>query len=150
MTPATERDDPLRMIFDRPPLLGIEGEVYERIYTLAEAVRHKNVDHVMAHYAPDVLVFDLKPPLEVRGIAAYRKSFEKWFASMSGRIAYEMSDVHVSADDTHAFSHCLGHVTGARVGGGRSDYWIRVTSAWRKVGGEWLVAHEHISMPTMM
>jgi ketosteroid isomerase-like protein len=147
MTLATERGASTRTPYDRPALLGVEGELYERIYNLAEAIRHKKIEDVMAHYAPDVLVFDLKPPLEVRGVAAYRKKFEKWFASMSGRIAYEMSNVHVSADDTHAFSYCLIHVTGARTGGGRADYWVRVTSAWRKVRGEWVVAHEHISMP---
>ena len=150
MTPATERGESARAFPDRPALFGFEDEVYERINSLAEAIRFKNIDQVMSHYAPDVLVFALQPPLEVRGVTAYRKNFEKWFATMSGRIAYEMSDVHVSADDTHAVCHCLSHVTGARAGGGRSDYWVRVTSAWRKVHGEWVVAHEHISMPTMM
>ena len=104
----------------------------------------------MAHYAPDAIVFDFMPPLDVHGIAAYRKNFERWFASMSGRIIYQMMDLHISADDSHAFCHCLSHVTGARTGGGRADYWVRVSSAWRKVNGEWLVAHEHISMPTVM
>ena len=131
-------------------LLGSEDEVLERIDSLVEAIRHKNIDRVVGHYAPDVVVFDLQPPFEVRGVAAYRRSFEKWFASMSGRIAYEMSDVHVSADDTHAFCRCISHVTGARTGGGRADYWLRVTSTWQKLHGEWRVTHEHISMPTMM
>jgi ketosteroid isomerase-like protein len=135
---------------DSRALSSTEDEVLERIETLVEAIRHKNVDNVMAHYAPDVVVFDLQPPLEVRGVAAYRKNFEKWFASMSGRIAYEMSDVHLSADDTVASCHCISHVTGARSGGGRADYWVRVTSTWRRVHGEWRVTQEHISMPTLM
>jgi len=137
-------------LYGRPALLGVEGEVYARVYSLAEAIRDKSVSRVMEHYSPDVLVFDLQPPLEVRGATAYRKKFDRWFGSMSGRIAYEISNVHVSADDTNAFSHYLSHVTGARAGGGRVDYWVRVTSAWRKVHGEWVVAHEHISLPAMM
>lgn len=150
MTPATERDDSARTFYDRPALFGNEDEVYERINSLAEAIRYKNVDQLMTHYASDVLAFDVQPPLELRGAAAYRKNFEKWFASMSGRITYELSDVHVSAGENYAYCHCLSHVTGARAGGGRADYWVRVTTAWRKVHGEWVVAHEHISMPTMM
>jgi ketosteroid isomerase-like protein len=27
---------------------------------------------------------------------------------------------------------------------------VRVSSGWRKLHGEWLVSHEHISMPTML
>ena len=150
MTPTTERSASTPARYEGQALLENEGEIFERIESLAEAIRYKNVDHVMSHYAPDVLAFDVQPPLEVRGVAAYRKNFEKWFASMAGRIAFEMSGVHISADDNHAYSHCLSHVTGARTGGGRADYWVRITSAWRKMHGEWVVAHEHISMPTML
>ena len=135
---------------DQPSLEDSEVEVHRRIGTLCEAIRHKNIDQVMAHYAPDVIVFDLLPPLDAHGATSYRKNFERWFESMAGRISYEMTDLHISASDTHAFCHCLSHVTGARAGGGRADYWVRVTSGWRKMHGEWLVTHEHVSMPTMM
>ncbi len=151
MTPITERNEPRGIRSDGQPMQGPDNEldIHQRIETLAEGIRNKNLDQVMAHYAPEVVAFDLMPPLEVRGIAAYRKNFEKWFASMAGRISYEMMDLHIATDDTHAFVHCLSHVTGGRAGGGRADYWVRVSSGWRKVHGEWLVAHEHISMPTM-
>jgi|SRR5262245_3871616 len=150
MTPRTERSELSQTLTELTTLRENETEIQQRVETLAEAIRNKSLDQVMSHYAPDVIVFDLMPPLDVRGITAYRRNFERWFASMSGRISYEMMDVHISADDSHGFAHCLSHVTGARAGGGRADYWVRVTSGWRKVHGQWLVAHEHISMPTMM
>jgi len=150
MNPSSERGEVPRARTDGLPLEGNVGEIEARIETLAQAIRNKNVDQVMSHYAPDVVTYDLLPPLDVRGVAAYRKNFEKWFASMSGRINYEMMDVHIAADDGHAYCHCLSHITGARTGGGRADYWVRVTSGWRRMNGEWVIAHEHISMPTMM
>jgi len=149
MTPTTATEQ-ARARSDRAALHEDELDIHLRIDTLVEAIRNKNLDQLMSHYAADVVVYDVKPPLDMRGIAAYRKSFEKWFASMAGRINYEMLDLHVSANDTHAFCHCLSHVTGARTGGGRSDYWVRVTSGWRKEDGEWRVTHEHVSMPTLM
>ncbi len=145
-----ELGESTRTPFDGQPLLGNEDEIHLRIDTLVEAIRNKNLDHVMAHYAPDVAAFDMLPPVDLRGTAAYRKNFEKWFASMSGRISYETTDLHIAASDDIAFSHCLSHVTGPRAGGGRSDYWVRVTSGWRKVHGEWRVTHEHISIPSTM
>jgi ketosteroid isomerase-like protein len=148
--PATERNELTRTLTELTTLHENELEIHARIETLAEAIRNKNLDQVMSHYAPDVVVFDLMPPLDVHGVAAYRRNFERWFASMAGRINYEMLDLDISAGDTHAFCHCLSHVIGARAGGGRADYWVRVSSGWRKVHGQWLVAHEHISMPTMM
>ena len=150
MDASIERGDIPRARTDGLPLQGNVGEIEARIETLALAIRDKNIDQVMSHYAPDVVAYDLLPPLDVRGVAAYRKCFERWFASMSGRISYEMLDVHISADDGHAYCHCLSHVTGARSGGGRADYWVRITSGWRRMNGVWVIAHDHISMPTMM
>jgi len=152
MTPVAQRDESSRPRSDGDALQGHGNEVAirERIDTLAEAIRNKNADQVMAHYTSDVVAYDLQPPLEVRGVAAYRRNFEKWFASMAARISFDVSDVHISASDNEAFSHCLSHVTGPLADGGRADYWVRVTSGWRKLRGQWLVAHEHISMPTMM
>jgi len=127
-----------------------EAPIRERIETLAQAIRDKNVDALMTHYAPDVYVFDVLPPLEVDGTDAYRKNYERWFASMQGPIDYEMNDLHISMSESHAFCFCLGHVKGMRPGGEKVDYWVRVTSCLQKANGQWLVGHEHVSKPVMM
>jgi len=127
-----------------------EAPVRERIETLAQAIRDKNVDALMTHYAPDVYVFDVLPPLEVDGTDEYRKNYERWFASMQGPIDYEMNDLHISMSESHAFCFCLGHVKGMRPGGEKVDYWVRVTSCLQKANGQWLVGHEHVSKPVMM
>ena len=122
-------------------------EVREYLEDLARAIRNKNVDDVMSHYAPDVYVYDVMPPLSVRGADEYRKNFERWFGSMQGPIDYQVSDLHISMSEHHAFCFCLGHVQGTRAGGEKVDYWVRVTSCLQKANGEWLVGHEHVSMP---
>ena len=80
-----------------------EAPVRERIETLAQAIRDKNVDALMTHYAPDVYVFDVLPPLEVDGTDAYRKNYERWFASMQGPIDYEMNDLLISMSESHSY-----------------------------------------------
>jgi ketosteroid isomerase-like protein len=40
------------------------------------ALRSKDVDRLMSHYATDVVVFDLAPPLQYRD---YRENWEAWF-----------------------------------------------------------------------
>jgi ketosteroid isomerase-like protein len=150
MAQATSQGESARIQSGRPALPDNDLELHQRIDSLAEAIRNKNLDQLMAHYAPDVVAYDVLSPLEVLGNEAYRKNIEKWFASMAGRISYDMMELHVSASDTHAYCYFLSHVTGARTGGGRADYWVRVSSDWRKVDGEWVVAHEHVSVPTLM
>ena len=121
--------------------------LHERLATLSQAIRDKDVDALMTHYAPDVVAYDVMPPLNVQGAADYRKNFEKWFASMLGPIDYEMNDVRVSHSESHAFCHCVSHIRGTKTNGEKNDYWVRVTTCFQKANGQWLVGHEHVSMP---
>ena len=124
-----------------------DDPIRERVATLAQAIREKDIDALMAHYAPDVVVYDVTPPMDVESAADYRKNFERWFGSMLGPIDYEMKDLRVSMSDSHAFCHGLTHVKGMRKNGDKADYWVRVTTCFQKANGQWLVGHEHVSMP---
>jgi uncharacterized protein (TIGR02246 family) len=125
-------------------------DIRERIDTLAQAIRTKDIDALMTHYAPDVVVFDIRPPARIRGVDAYRKNFEAWFASVKGRIDYEVHDLSIAKNGEVAFCCCLSHVRSVPTTGEKLDYRVRVTSCLQKMGGQWLVAHEHISMPIDM
>jgi ketosteroid isomerase-like protein len=121
-----------------------------RIDELAQAIREKNVDHLMSFYAPDVTVFDVRPPLNVRGADAYRNNFEQWFASFEGPLGFELANLRIVPGEVTAFCHYLSLVSGARPGGRTSGYWVRGTTCFERRDNEWLVTHEHISMPARM
>ncbi len=123
-----------------------DAQIRERIDEWLEALRAKDLNALMAHYAPDIIVFDLMP-LQTRGIDAYKKNFEAWFASVQGPIDYEIPDRRLSISGDVAFCHYVGHVRYTRTTGERTDYWVRVTMGLRKTSGQWLVTHEHVSLP---
>ena len=125
-----------------------QTDIRRHLDAVAQAIRAKDVDAVMAHYAADAVAFDVMPPLQVPGAGAYRKNFVAWFSSIEGPIDYEMRDMHIAAGNDVAFCHYLGHVRGTRSNGRRADYWVRVSSGLRKVNGAWLITHEHVSMPS--
>ena len=41
----------------------------------------------------------------------------------------------------------LIHSTGTLATGNEVDYWVRTTNAFRRVDGNWLITHEHVSLP---
>jgi ketosteroid isomerase-like protein len=125
-----------------------EAIVRRRVDEIAEAIRAKDVDRLMLLYASDVMVFDVRPPLATRGAGAYRQNFERWFASFQGPLGFELHDLRIVAGEGAAFCHYLALVMGARAGGRTSGYWVRGTSCFERRDGEWLVTHEHISMPS--
>jgi ketosteroid isomerase-like protein len=124
-----------------------EAALRQRIDGMAQAIREKKLDTLMAHYAPDVVVYDVFPPLETRGAAAYRKNFERWFSAVQGPIDYRMQDLHITQGAGHAVSRFVGHIRALTNGGEPMEYSVRVTTVLENKSGDWLVTHEHISMP---
>jgi ketosteroid isomerase-like protein len=130
------------------------AQIRERLETLARALRDKDVDALMAHYSPDVEVFDLPMALHCRGADAYRRNFESWFAMVDGPIGYELHELRIATGGEVAFCHHLARVKTTRKHTGKTgywaDYWVRVSAGWRKLNGRWMVTHEHISVPVDM
>jgi ketosteroid isomerase-like protein len=129
--------------------VGDEAQVRERIESWAKALRAKDVDGVMSHYTPDILTFDLAPPLQHSG-QAYRQGFEEWFRTFRGLIGIEIRDLSITVGDDVAFSHSLNRISGARTSGENTDVWVRATVCFTKTNGTWLAAHEHVSVPFYM
>lgn len=127
-----------------------EAQIRERLSAWTRALRAKDLDALMALYAPDVLTFDLMPPHQVPDAAHYRKNFERWFAAMPGPIDYEFHDLRIAQGDSVAFCHSLSRVKATRAHGEKADYWVRVTVGFQKRNGEWLMVHDHVSMPIDM
>lgn len=128
----------------------IQQILRRRLDDIAHAIRHRNVDLLMTYYASDVDVFDVRPPLSVHGEAGYRENFEKWLGSFEGPLGFELHGVRIVPGEGAAFSHYLALVTGPRPQGRTSGYWVRGTTCFERRDGEWLVSHEHISMPATM
>jgi ketosteroid isomerase-like protein len=49
--------------------------------------------------------------------------------------------------DDVAFAHSLNRISGTLKDGSRSDFWLRSTTCFRKIDGNWLIAHDHVSVP---
>jgi ketosteroid isomerase-like protein len=125
----------------------LHAALRQRFDGMEQAIREKNLDALMAYYAPDVVVYDVFPPLETRGAAAYRKNFERWFSSVQGPIDYRMQDLHITQGGGLAVSRFVSHIKALTNAGQPMEYSVRVTTVLENKSGDWLVTHEHISMP---
>ena len=123
-----------------------ETRVRDCIDGVAQALRAKDVDALMAHYAADCVIFDLMP-LQTLGRDAYRRNFESWFGMVKGPIDFEIRDLRIDARDDIAFAHYTSRVRSTRTSGASTDYQVRVTAGLRKADDRWLLTHEHVSLP---
>jgi uncharacterized protein (TIGR02246 family) len=113
------------------------------------AFRAKDADAIMKVYAPGpmLVVFDVVPPRQYVGAAAYRKDWETFFDSFDGPINVELTDLDVAADRNLAYSHSIQHVAGTDKHGKKLDLTVRVTDVYKKAHGRWQIIHEHVSVP---
>jgi uncharacterized protein (TIGR02246 family) len=125
-----------------------EAQIHALIDDWARAIRAKDVDGVMSHYAADSVTFDLAPPLI--SAAANAKGLEAWFSTWRGPLGYEIRDLNIRAGDDAAFCHSLNRLSGTTTDGERAHVWFRQTLCFRKIGGEWRIAHQHESVPFYM
>jgi len=124
-----------------------EARIREHIEERVRAIRAKDVDALMAHHAPDVLMFDALDPLQYVGADAVRERSEEWFSWYREPIGYEVRDLSVTAGDEAAFCHYLYRVSGTMTNGREVDMWVRSTVCFGKADGRWMVTHEHTSVP---
>jgi uncharacterized protein (TIGR02246 family) len=124
-----------------------DGQIRGLMDDWARALRAKDINRLMADYAPDVLAFDLINPLQYLGSDALRKRVDEWFSSFQGPINFETRDLNITANSDVAFSHCLNRFSGTKIDGGKIDMWIRATVCFRKIDGKWMVTHQHSSVP---
>jgi ketosteroid isomerase-like protein len=106
----------------------------------------------MAVYAAgDALTaYDIVPPLQYRGADAYRKDYADFFAQFSGPLHVEMRDQHLEVSGDLALAYGLERISGKMTNGQPVDTWLRYTSAFKRIGGQWRDIHDHISVPADM
>src|SRR5207249_445025 len=92
-------------------------------------------------------VFDLVPPRQHLGADAYRRAWESFFASFKGTPKIAITDLEITVDGNVGFSHSIQHVTGTNRHGHPVDRTVRVTDGYRKIGRDWFIVLEHVSVP---
>jgi uncharacterized protein (TIGR02246 family) len=115
----------------------------------AAAVRAKDVAAIMRVYSPEdgLIVFDVSPPREYDGMAAYRADWQGLMAGTAGPLGFQLSGLRVEASGDMAYSHSIQKLDWTDPAGAAHTFTVRVTDVYRKRGGAWRIVHEHVSVP---
>jgi ketosteroid isomerase-like protein len=124
-----------------------QSEVRALIDHQYEAIRTKDLERLMSLYSPDIIYFDVVPPLQFAGAAALRGRFSQWFDGFQGAIAMESRDLTILANGDIAVARWLSRSSGTLKNGQAVGAWVRATSCCQRTHHGWVIAHEHISLP---
>ena len=123
-----------------------EKTLQQLIADWSAAARRRDYDGVLAHHAPDILMFDVPPPFQSEGLEAYRKTWDLFFSSMADPPTFDFSDVRLTVGADLAFATAHGKCL-SREDGAVTELLFRLTMCFQKRSDEWFVVHEHHSLP---
>ena len=103
-----------------------EADIRQRIDRMVEALREMDLEGVMSLYAPDIVSFDIVPPLRHMGARAKERNWMDAFAMYQRPLGYEIRDLTLTLGDDVAFGHSLNRVSGTLKNGNRTDFWLSV------------------------
>lgn len=124
-----------------------EAAIRALVENWAKAVRSKNIDGILANHSTDVLMFDVPPPLQSKGIDAYKKTWDLFFSWSQDPVLFDFSEMNITAGSDVAFVTAVMRCAGREPNGERSYLEFRLTIGLRKIASQWIVTHEHHSIP---
>ena len=117
-----------------------EATIHALLEKWVVAVRAHDLEGVLEHRSRDIVMFDVPPPLQSKGIDAYRDTWTLYFGDEGSRL-FELRETRIVASGGVAWVHAVLRCTTSPHPAGR------LTMGLRKVDGRWRVEHEHHSFP---
>ena len=113
------------------------------------AVRRRDFGGILQNHSADIVMFDVPPPFQSRGLEAYKKTWDVFFSWSSDPIPFDITDMSITAGRDVAF--VVATMRCAEPGPNREQKSLdfRLTIGLRKINGRWIITHEHHSIPAV-
>jgi uncharacterized protein (TIGR02246 family) len=126
-----------------------EAAVRDVIEAWAAAVRRKDYEGILRNHSPDLVMFDVPPPFQSKGLEAYQASWDLFFSWSNDPIPFEVQEMNITAGADVAFVVATMRCAGPGADGKPTGLDFRLTVGLRKIDGQWTITHEHHSVPAV-
>jgi uncharacterized protein (TIGR02246 family) len=123
-----------------------EDELRALIARWSKAVRDEDLAAIRADHDPNMLMFDVPPPFQLRGLDGYMATWDGFFRCQAKPVQFDFHDIAVTAGADVAFATAIGTCRDLS-SGGPVNLEFRLTMGFRKIDGKWRIMHEHHSIP---
>jgi ketosteroid isomerase-like protein len=72
-----------------------EGQIRALIEAWADSVRRHDIPGILAHHDPDIVMFDVPPPLQSRGLDEYKKTWDLFFNYHKPSQAFDIEELAI-------------------------------------------------------
>jgi uncharacterized protein (TIGR02246 family) len=126
-----------------------EAAVRGVIESWTAAVRRRDIEEILKNHSPDIVMFDVPPPFQSRGIEAYRETWDTFYSWSSDPIPFDVTDMSITAGNDVAFVVATMRCAEPGIDNKPKGLDFRLTVGLRKIEGRWTITHEHHSVPAV-
>ncbi|MDO9269148.1 MAG: nuclear transport factor 2 family protein [Methylobacter sp.] len=110
------------------------------------AICTKNTDRIMSHYAPEAIIFDVKPLFQkIKNTNELRRAWDACLPCLPVSFGTEMRDLGIFVSGDLALAHWFWRFTGMEQDHPTIQTWIRSTVGYQRHQDRWQIVHEHCS-----
>ncbi|MEU4235101.1 SgcJ/EcaC family oxidoreductase [Nonomuraea sp. NPDC026600] len=119
--------------------------VHQRWY---DGTAAKDLDGMMAAIADDIVSYEHETPLQYVGVEAVRAVCASGLeAAGDAVVSLDVPDLKILVREDLAVAWGLNRVRVEAANGQGFDSWSRGTRVFERRGGEWMMVHQHLSVP---
>src|ERR1700744_2657865 len=84
-----------------------ENQIRALIEGWADAVRRHDLPGILAHHEHDIVMFDVPPPLQSRGMNEYQETWDLFFKYHKPAQAFDVEELAITAGEDVAFAAAI-------------------------------------------
>jgi len=126
-----------------------DAAIRDVVESWTAAVRRRDFEGILRNHSSDIVMFDVPPPLQSKGIEAYRKTWDLFFSWSSDPIPFDITEMNITAGKDVAFVVATMRCAEPGINGEHKALDFRLTIGLRKIDERWTIMHEHHSVPAV-
>ena len=130
---------------DTSDKVSAKNEIRDFIVRMSAYAKEKNVDGLMSLYHPDATSFEFASQPGLVHLSDIRHTCEQGYADVTGDFEYEFTPIQIEVGSDIAYFYGVEHIAGLSKGSGFEST-VRATYCLKRVGGQWLISHHHLSI----
>jgi uncharacterized protein (TIGR02246 family) len=128
---------------------GDEAAVRAVVEAWLAAIRRRDMEQILQSHASDIVMFDVPPPFQSKGLEAYQATWQLFYACASEPVVFEPTEMSITAGADVAFVVATMRCGGSQANQNPEGLDFRLTMGLRKIDDRWIIMHEHHSVPAV-
>lgn len=120
-------------------------KILTQIQKWDDALKNNDLEKMTQHYADDISLFDVSSQLN--GLEQYKTELEKVSPYFTSSMDIRRRDIKIHVSGDFAFLYCYTKLENPQLSSILQMPWCRTTLCLQKKDEQWILLHQHISIP---